>query len=567
MTDTDVTLIVDGVPFQYNKELLMRSSQYFSAMFSDHFAEKNKSVVHIQDVNPDCLQVILDNILEDQNIDWEQSDTLQLLRTASLLQFDQIQDKCVSFILDTWLTIDTCLRAMFSADELGISTLYKRACTLAQWKFDKVIERTGFKSLSFEHLYIYLTLPGLNITNEFKMFEAIHLWIDHDFNARCSHINTLLELIHYSQLPLLELNDMLFYSCVHESEYAKSLLNCIKNMKIDKSYACSDEKLFITARQLVEKPDRTLPIMCFIFACVIKTKDLYLGSTGGCPNMKMNNMSFQPVILYHDTREDTLKISLTLEKMCEIPDSVMGHQVIPIDQHIWIIGGEYQMGKGDWNMSVWKFNTWSHKWEHETCLPTPRRHHSVVVLDNEIFVIGGVGRYRVMLETVDRYNIQTKLWDKCSNLPSSGYLIACCSHQGSIYMFDGNRVLYMKPPLYTWILVGTLSVSVKVDVALSYKQNIFFTESGKSNLYKLNVLEEDLPLEDLGHFQIQSLTKTCLVNNIIYHWSEDDDIISLESYDIDRREFTLRWSKHRDEFTEKIHLNRTAGSFTMLHYD
>uniref|UniRef100_A0A8D9EUF9 Uncharacterized protein n=1 Tax=Cacopsylla melanoneura TaxID=428564 RepID=A0A8D9EUF9_9HEMI len=207
---------------------------------------------------------------------------------------------------------------------------------------------------------------------------------------------------------------------------------------------------------------------------------------------------------------------------------------------------------------------WSHKWEHETCLP---RHHSVVVLNNEIFVIGGVGRYRVMLETVDRYNIQTKLWDKCSNLPSSGYLIACCSHQGSIYMFDGNRVLYMKPPLYTWILVGTLSVSVKVDVALSYKQNIFFTESGKSNLYKLNVLEEDLPLEDLGHFQIQSLTKTCLVNNIIYHWSEDDDIISLESYDIDRREFTLRWSKHRDEFTEKIHLNRTAGSFTMLHYD
>lgn len=48
MSDKDITLIVDGVPFQYNKELLIRSSQYFSAMFSDHFAEKDKSVVHIQ---------------------------------------------------------------------------------------------------------------------------------------------------------------------------------------------------------------------------------------------------------------------------------------------------------------------------------------------------------------------------------------------------------------------------------------------------------------------------------------------------------------------------------------
>ncbi|KAI5706737.1 hypothetical protein M8J75_010849 [Diaphorina citri] len=558
MSDKDITLIVDGVPFQYNKELLIRSSQYFSAMFSDHFAEKDKSVVHIQDVSPTCLQIILDNMLEDQNIDWEQCDTLQLLRTASLLQFDQVQDKCLTFILDTWLTIDTCLRSMISADELGIKTLHIQASTLAQWEFNKVIETASFKNLSFEHLHSYLNMPGLNITNEFKMFEAIHLWIDHEFDARCSHINVLLECIHYSQLPLLEINDMLFYSCVHESEYAKSLLNCIKNIKIDKAYVCSDEKLFITARQLIEKSERILPIKCFIFACILKNKDIM------CANMKLG---FQPVILYHDTREDTLKISLTLEKMCEIPDSVVGHQVIPIGQNIWIIGGEYQMGKGDWNMSVWKFNTWSNKWEHETCLPTPRRHHSVVCLDNEIFVIGGVGRYRVMLETVDRYNIQSKLWEKCSNLPSSGYLIACCAHQGSVYVFDGNRVLYMKPPLYTWKIVGTLSVSLNVDVALSYKQNIYFTESCKSSLYKLNVFEEDLPLEELGNFQVQSLTKTCLINNTIYHWSEDDDIISLETYDIERREFTLRWSKHRDEFDEKIHLNRTSGCFTMLHYD
>lgn len=87
-----------------------------------------------------------------------------------------------------------------------------------------------------------------------------------------------------------------------------------------------------------------------------------------------------------------------------------------------------------------------------------------------------------MLETVDRYNIQSKLWEKCSNLPSSGYLIACCAHQGSVYVFDGNRVLYMKPPLYTWKIVGTLSVSLNVDVALSYKQNIYFT--GENNMMK-----------------------------------------------------------------------------------
>lgn len=44
----DITLIVEGIPFQVNKEVLMGESQYFRAMFSNHFAEKNKSVIHIQ---------------------------------------------------------------------------------------------------------------------------------------------------------------------------------------------------------------------------------------------------------------------------------------------------------------------------------------------------------------------------------------------------------------------------------------------------------------------------------------------------------------------------------------
>lgn len=52
------------------------------------------------------------------------------------------------------------------------------------------------------------------------------------------------------------------------------------------------------------------------------------------------------------------------------------------------------------------------------------------------------------------------------------------SPQGCVYVFDGNRVLYMKPPLYTWKVVGTLSEGLSVDVALSYKQNIYLT--GKS---------------------------------------------------------------------------------------
>lgn len=255
------------------------------------------------------------------NINWELCDALQLLRTASLLQFDEIQEKCLSYILDTWLTIDTCVTSMLWADELGIKSLYSRASTLAQWEFDKVILTASYKSLSFEHVISYLNMPGLNVTNEFKMFEAVHLWIDEDFNTRCPQINNLLECMNFSQLPLLELNDMLFYACIHESEYAKSLLNCIKNIKIDKTYVCSDEKLFIAAQRMLEKPERILPVKCFIFACVSKNKDIM------CPNMKLG---FQPVILYHDTKEDTLKISLTLEKMCEVPDSVVGHQVIPI---------------------------------------------------------------------------------------------------------------------------------------------------------------------------------------------------------------------------------------------
>ncbi len=46
------------------------------------------------------------------------------------------------------------------------------------------------------------------------------------------------------------------------------------------------------------------------------------------------------------------------------------------------------------------------EWDVVSQLPQPRRHHSAVAWDHHLYLIGGVGRHRVILENVERFNTE-----------------------------------------------------------------------------------------------------------------------------------------------------------------
>ena len=79
---------------------------------------------------------------------------------------------------------------------------------------------------------------------------------------------------------------------------------------------------------------------------------------------------------------------------------------------LYIIGGETELGRNQWHYDVWCYDTFRESWEVVSRLRQPRRHHGIIVFGTHIYVIGGFGRYRVVLDNVDRFDTVSRkyLW-------------------------------------------------------------------------------------------------------------------------------------------------------------
>ena len=62
-----------------------------------------------------------------------------------------------------------------------------------------------------------------------------------------------------------------------------------------------------------------------------------------------------------------------------------GFQVVSHGPKVLITGGEYSLGRSDWNLEVWTYDTTLDEWKRGPDLQTCRRHHSVCVSPGKMF--------------------------------------------------------------------------------------------------------------------------------------------------------------------------------------
>ncbi|KYM83503.1 hypothetical protein ALC53_05903 [Atta colombica] len=86
-----------------------------------------------------------------------------------------------------------------------------------------------------------------------------------------------------------------------------------------------------------------------------------------------------------------------------------GMQIIARGYNLYLCGGEFGIGSGRFNKNVWRYSLISKKWFLETVMPVERRHMVTVFLKNKLMLVGGVGRYRQKLQSIDIYDVHTDL--------------------------------------------------------------------------------------------------------------------------------------------------------------
>ncbi|XP_075222936.1 kelch repeat and BTB domain-containing protein 8-like [Lycorma delicatula] len=599
---TDVVLKIEDESFTCNRNVLSEHSAYFYAMFNSDFAEKSKSEIRITAVEPSAMRIILQSIL-DEELDFSKCDNvLALLETSCMLQFDKIKDKCIKYMMNHWLCEDNLLPTVLLADKLGLVELHKKTKAMSLWMFSKIKETQSFLDVSPEFIIEYLDNKNLRTTKgEFEVFEAVIIWVEYNLEDRLFYTLQLLSVIRFQDISSFDLKNMIFYTMIKDTPQAELMIECLLKLREDKlnkdceicfnndldencdelpqspssgsvtkrkrritaRCTCLDPTTIEAAKKLLVKKSRTLSLMPCIVASVSAVNQFINCDSPSVIKGRVKEKTGKPYV-YCWNGEDLSPV-IYLSKIDEGPTEAVGYRTICKDLKIYVTGGEYMMTReGGHNMSVWVYDTWRDMWVYETALPTPLRNHALCCIDDDIYVIGGVGRHRVIENAVHKYNVVQKIWSKCPPLPIPIYSGTCCVYKDHIFLF-GSVIFSYRPNGLRWETVDNINIphNLSVSSAMTYDCWIYIIVNTSSDLYRIQPFSENVIMEHLGKFQLEG-KNACIVNDSIYHFGCDqhDDKCNIEEYNIKTSEFNVLWETKSTE----LRLDNANGCFFLPNY-
>ena len=123
------------------------------------------------------------------------------------------------------------------------------------------------------------------------------------------------------------------------------------------------------------------------------------------------------------------------------------------------------------------------QWRQLSSMPVPRSEIYAAVLGDDIYVAGGIARFRTS-RACAVLNVETEAWRRCPNLPRALHHVAMASHDGKIYAsggfsglpfrFDPKAALWaLSPGEKTWTPVAALPESRGEHVMASVNGRLF----------------------------------------------------------------------------------------------
>ncbi|KAK8723006.1 hypothetical protein OTU49_011993, partial [Cherax quadricarinatus] len=573
MHEDDITLVAEGQQFVCCKAKLIASSDYFRAMFSNNFTENGKNTIELKDIDAECLLMLIQHV-KCGNYTIPSDSVLALLETAAMLQFISVQSACEQQLLAS-LSCDSCLEVYFVTSSLGLTQTAMAALTVALWNFSEIRNKPQFLQLSFNELVEYMSHPSLysGPGGEWAVWEALVSWIQANEVERAGHLVQLLRCVDFHSLTSADISNMLFYSIVSENDLAVQVLECIKKLKksLLETSDCnqnSDKDLLIQrinecleeqrnskkcdsdrddngqieerdeekkVRTIVESLLKRLKRKLSQVACVVGFKRLQSSQRKKKAKnsddedevdvvwtSRMRNSEMSPVVYSFNLASKKIVEEIVLTKLCDSPVQCSGYQVCSVGCSIYIIGGEYHLGHGNWNKSLWRYSTASRKWISENMLPQPRRHFMVCVIDSVIYILGGFGRHRVVQCSVDAYDTKAGDWLHCPDMPHCVGHGAACAFKGRLMVFTQEmQLLTYYPSMKKWSAIPVISPSKQgYRAALTWSNSVYLIDNCSNQVYKFSP-EEGKTVTNFGRFKTPPVN-VCVVDGKLYSFSHDD---------------------------------------------
>ena len=251
-----------------------------------------------------------------------------------------------------------------------------------------------------------------------------------------------------------------------------------------------------------------------------------------------------------------------------------GFKIASSGAELVMSGGEYSFGNSNWQKGVMLWSSFDQNWRPFAKLDLSRRHHSAVIINKEVFLIGGFGKHRVILDSVVSVNLETGEQRDCANIPVPMYRPAVDAINDNEILLVGKQmvaVFNIKDNNWKKVSVTNFPKNIEYDKGMydSKSSTFYLTSRISRELYQLRFSDSDnCDISLVGSFSSEA-QNTCFVaqEGVIYNFNSDEfgDERMVETFDVIKNTFTVVWKELVSEWDFSPHYS--LGCFPLVNYD
>ena len=491
----DYTLAADDKALQVHRAVMVACSDYFRAMLIGQMRESTDNKVELKGVTGEGLTAVV-TFAYTGSLRLSLENLEEVLAAATHLQMAEAVELCCVF-MEMALTVDNCVDILNLSELYSLSRSLNKARTFILHHFEMFCGTEQYARLTASQLASMLQENCLVVQSEYKLFQLVLNWINHDRPAREPHVATLMRQL---RLPLLSGEELVDKASRVEVMRHNRECNDLLTEAKDYHIVVSKQPLLQTSRTQVRSDIPSL-VMCHaenlesydfenkrhaflkdapvpLYSPCVCIVDNFMYACGGKYDSNENNEIATARCFRYDPRFDSWFELASMNEsrkdfvmvahnnclyaiagqdenlvMCTVEcfsianndweckgslnHAVYGHAGGYCGERIYICGG--QKFDGHCN-KVLSYLPEKDQWNEEPSLHSSRSNHMALELHGFIYVLGGNTEdsygFPVPITSIERFDPSKRQWTVCEavlNIREAG----CCLKQGSIYIVGG----------------------------------------------------------------------------------------------------------------------------------
>ena len=431
----DVVFTVEDQKYPAHRCIMAASSDYFNAMFSGNFNEKDSKTISLEGITVKAFEAILDFVYS-ARLALTTETVQEIYAAADLLHYPLVKESCVTFMLSD-MRAESCVSYMLFSLKYSEKELEDSGRKCFEGCFHKAWKDDQFRYIPLDLLMKILDSDNLVSTEE-DVLMAICDWLQYQ-DMEEDKIADLLGTVRYG-LFSDDFEDL----SVKQRETVGFENTCNFLQKV--------VKYFVNPKKQALHPAK----------CVTPRGPLCLVSVGGSSSSRRTENTLVAGQLKNRLGEITIQRPL--------PRPVTQAAVVTKNNFMYVIGGTFDPSDSTSKVaesSLQRYDTGRNHWIQLCPMNVARYTHTAVCLGDHIYVMCGIGNDGKSLCSVEKYSILEDKWDTITEFPRAVYGAAAAIHGGKIYVSGGycsSQSPYVQTGVYTqcpkslqWLLVGNLS--------------------------------------------------------------------------------------------------------------